>query len=254
MKPRQGLPASPVPERSDQLSLFDVQPTEPTWEVKVSGRTRRLTVRVYPGGRVEIVVPPRTSPKAIEAFVARHRRWIDAKVEEFRARLPAARKLPEYIDLRATAERLQMHWAAASGRPAIIEGEGGLHYRGPLDWKTATPVLHQWLLDAGKRRLVPWLAEVAIHQGFVYSRAQVRRQRTRWGSCSRSGTISLNVCLLFQQPAVVRYLFIHELAHTRHMDHSDRFWATVGQHEPDWKALDRELTRGWQGVPDWVFG
>jgi len=114
--------------------------------------------------------------------------------------------------------------------------------------------LHHWLLDAGKRRLVPWLAEVAIHQGFAYSRAQVRRQRTRWGSCSRSGTISLNVCLLFQQPAVVRYLFIHELSHTRHMDHSDRFWATVGQHEPDWKVLDKELTRGWQGVPDWVFG
>jgi predicted metal-dependent hydrolase len=38
------------------------------------------------------------------------------------------------------------------------------------------------------------------------------------------------------------------------MDHSDRFWATVGQHEPDWKVLDKELIRGWQGVPDWVFG
>ena len=254
MKPRHGQPASPVPERSDQLSLFETSPHEPTWEVKVSGRTRRLTVRVYPGGRVEIVVPPRTSPRAIETFVARHRRWIDGKVEEFRARLPAARKLPAHVDLRATDERIGIDWQAGPGPGRITETAEGLRYAGPLDWKSATPVLHDWLLDAGRRRLVPWLSEVAAAQGFSFSRTQVRRQRTRWGSCSRSGTISLNVCLLFQPPPVVRYLFIHELCHTRHMDHSERFWGAVGQHEPDWKALDRELMRGWQQVPDWVFG
>ena len=140
------------------------------------------------------------------------------------------------------------------GRPALREVPGALHYIGPLDWRTATPVLHAWLLQAGRARLVPWLAEVAVLEGFAFARAQVRRQRTRWGSCSRAGTISLNVCLLFQPPEVVRYLFVHELAHTQHMNHSDRFWNTVAAHEPAWKQLDRELVRGWQGVPDWVFG
>jgi predicted metal-dependent hydrolase len=254
MKPLHGQPGSVVPERSDQLSLFGSAPSEPTWEVKVSGRTRRLTVRVYPGGRVEIVVPPRTSPKAIEQFVARHRRWIDGKVDAFRARQPTARHLPEQIELRATDERLPLHWQEGAGAGHLLERDGGLHYHGPLDWKIATPVLHTWLLQAGRERLTPWLAEVAAQRGFRYVRTQVRRQRTRWGSCSRSGTISLNVCLLFQTPAVVRYLFIHELSHTQHMDHSEHFWAKVALHEPAWKILDRELTRGWQGVPDWVFG
>lgn len=254
MRPRHGQPGSPVPERSDQLSLFDVPTAEPVWEVRVSGRTRRLTVRVYPGGRVEIVVPPRTSPRAIESFVARHRRWIDGKVEEFRARLPAARTLPPRITFPATGEGFSCEWAAGTGRPILREGVGGLTYAGPLDWRSVTPVLHAWLLAAGRSRLVPWLAEVAALEGFSFARAQVRRQRTRWGSCSRSGTISLNVCLLFQPPAVVRYLFIHELAHTRHMNHSERFWNAVAHHEPEWKRLDRELMRGWQEVPDWVFG
>lgn len=254
MKPYRGQPGSPVPERSDQLPLFELAPMEPAWEVRVSGRTRRFTVRVYPGGRVEIVVPPRTSPKAIEAFVARHRRWIDGKVEEFRARLPAARILPTQVVLRATGETLVCDWSAAAGRARLAESPGRLHYTGPLDWRTATPVMQEWLLEAGRRRLVPWLAEVAALEGFAYRRAQVRRQRTRWGSCSRSGTISLNVCLLFQDPTVTRYLFIHELVHTRHMNHSERFWSAVAELEPDWKALDRELMRGWQGVPDWVFG
>ena len=81
----------------------------------------------------------------------------------------------------------------------------------------------------------------------------LRRQRTRWGSCSSAGTISLNVCLMFQQPAVVRYLMIHELCHRRHMNHSKRFWSLVAALEPDWKPLDVELLQGWRHVPAWVF-
>jgi predicted metal-dependent hydrolase len=82
---------------------------------------------------------------------------------------------------------------------------------------------------------------------------QIRRQRTRWGSCSVKGTISLNVCGIFQEPDVLRYLLIHELSHTRHMNHSRRFWSLVESLEPDYRRLDRELLQGWQRVPGWMF-
>jgi len=81
----------------------------------------------------------------------------------------------------------------------------------------------------------------------------VRKQRTRWGSCSTRGTITLNVCLLFQPPEVVRYLYLHELTHLRHMNHSARFWAAVGRLEPAWRELDAQLARGWQRVPAWLL-
>jgi predicted metal-dependent hydrolase len=97
------------------------------------------------------------------------------------------------------------------------------------------------------------LRALAARMGVAPGRLQVRCQRTRWGSCSRRGTISLNVCLLFQRPEVVRYLMIHELAHLRHMNHSTRFWSEVARHEPDWRGLDRELLRGWSRVPAWVL-
>jgi predicted metal-dependent hydrolase len=58
---------------------------------------------------------------------------------------------------------------------------------------------------------------------------------------------------LFQRPEVVRYLLIHELSHTRHMNHSRQFWALVESFEPDYRALDRELLSGWQHVPSWMF-
>jgi predicted metal-dependent hydrolase len=93
----------------------------------------------------------------------------------------------------------------------------------------------------------------AAAMGLAVRRLQVRRQRTRWASCSTRGTISLNVCLLFQPPEVVHYLFVHELTHMRHMNHSPRFWSAVAEVEPRWRELDAALGRGWQQVPGWLL-
>jgi predicted metal-dependent hydrolase len=114
--------------------------------------------------------------------------------------------------------------------------------------------LRAWLIEEAHRVLGPWLERTAREIGIDFARLQVRRQRTRWGSCSRHGTFSLNCCLVFQPPAVVRYLLVHELCHRRHMNHSQRFWRLVAAHEPDCRALDRSLSRGWRLVPAWVFG
>jgi predicted metal-dependent hydrolase len=135
-----------------------------------------------------------------------------------------------------------------------VAGENVLFVSGPLhNDRAIAAALRSWLADLAHQQLGSELAKVASEGGFRYARAQIRRQRTRWGSCSASGTISLNVCLLFMRPQVVRYLLLHELCHTRHMNHSAKFWALVESVEPDYRALDRELLRGWQSVPGWMF-
>jgi predicted metal-dependent hydrolase len=63
----------------------------------------------------------------------------------------------------------------------------------------------------------------------------------------------LNCSLLFLRDEVVRYLFVHELAHTRHMNHSASFWRLVERIEPDYRRLDRALLASWRTVPGWVF-
>jgi predicted metal-dependent hydrolase len=239
-----------------QLGLWpDSGTTGMAWQVRTSARARRLSARVFPGGRVEIVVPPGTRPASVQHFVTRHRSWIDRKVAEHRA-LGAddGEALPEAIHLRATGERWQLRCVDAPGAPRLLADTGCLLLRGELSRTAlARHALQRWLLRAAHQILVPRLAATAADCGLAYSRAQVRRQRTRWGSCSRRGTISLNACLVFQSPEVLHYLLVHELAHTRHMDHSPRFWALVAALEPDWRALDRELGRGWHHVPAWVL-
>jgi len=266
-----------------QLQLFESLDSAARWTVRVSRRARRLSVRVYPGGRVEVVVPPGASPASVQRFVGTHRQWIDRRVEDLsgpgfahdcrpaRIELPAVGRAydvryepgagalrihtqhgpTQHAHAAAAEHCLQPAGAQAPGacaRDGVLFVRGGVH-----EDRALASALRRWLSSFALQELGRALHAVAKEGGFEYRRLQVRRQRTRWGSCSASGTISLNMCVMFLSPAVLRYLLVHELCHTRHMNHSARFWALVARYAPDYERLDRELLQGWQRVPGWMF-
>ena len=222
--------------------------------IRVSARARRLSIRVYPDARVECVVPPRARPREIESFIAAHREWIATRRANALRNRPEPQPFPPAtIDLRMSAEQWRVHVASHAGPARVRESAAGLlHMSGPSAAKLRV-ALRTWLLRAARSRLEPRVAAMAQAMGVNYSQVSIRRQRSRWGSCSARGTISLNCCLLFQRPEVVDYLLVHELTHVKHMNHSVRFWQAVERHCADWRALDRELVQGWRHVPRWVF-
>lgn len=103
-----------------------------------------------------------------------------------------------------------------------------------------------------RARLVPRVQALSLALGLAYRRVSLRCQKTRWGSCSRDGAISLNARLLFLPPELVEYVLIHELCHLAHLNHSKRFWALVARHCPDFRARDRRLRGMWAHVPRWA--
>jgi predicted metal-dependent hydrolase len=240
-----------------QLPLWSDKDATEGWVVRESARARRLTVRVFHTGRVEVVVPSRTSPRAVERFLERHRGWIERKRDEARQKaVPPAPFPPSRIELGACEETWSVHQTGGAGRANLVTvGPGVLALAGDAaNGHSVRQLLRRWLTDRAREVLTPLLDRCAQELGFTYERILIRRQRTRWGSCSNRGTISLNCCLMFQRPPVVRYLLIHELVHTLHMNHSRRFWQRVARHCPDYQSLDRELLDGWRRVPPWVFG
>src|SRR5215471_17372728 len=95
-----------------QLPLWSDKDATQGWLVRESDRARRLTVRVFHSGRVEVVVPARTSPRAVERFIERHRNWIDRKREEaLRRAAPPAPFPPSRIELAACNENWRVHLA-----------------------------------------------------------------------------------------------------------------------------------------------
>lgn len=238
-----------------QMPLWSAQEASPGWQVRISRRARRLSMRVFPGGRVEVVVPPGVGLPTIERFVSRHRSWAERRSREFSLLAPAAAgRRPDSVELALTGGRWDVEYSAGRRSGVAVRPDGVLSVRlASQSDRLVGQLLLRWLSSLAATELGTRLEQAAQETGIDYLRMNLRRQRTRWGSCSAAGTISLNVCLMFLRPEVVRYLLVHELCHRRHMNHSSRFWGLVESHEPDWRVLDAELLRGWRHVPAWVF-
>ena len=234
-----------------QLSLFETRSSNDSFAVRVSPRARRLTARVHVGGRVEIVVPIGVSPKTVREFVQRFTPWIDRKVAAMQCFPEATNAVPLAIEFAFTNERFDVQWQAGAKR-SVTEAGAHLVVSAPDDG-AARALLQGWLKRAAAERLAPRLLELADELNCSVARVTIRCQRTRWGSCSTRGTVSLNCSLVFLRPAVVHYLFVHELAQTRHMNHSASCWRLGELLEPDYRSLVRELLAGWRTVPAWVF-
>jgi len=100
-------------------------------------------------------------------------------------------------------------------------------------------------LDLMKKRAAVYLpyrlAFLAQKHGFAYTIGKLGLRKTRWGSCTSNGAISLNIALMQftstqdQHSPLIDYVIIHELCHTRHMNHSRQFWAEVGKYDPNYR-------------------
>lgn len=77
--------------------------------------------------------------------------------------------------------------------------------------------------------------------GFKYNRVSVRRQKTRWGSCSRTGNLSFNYRLIFLDPEAADYIIVHELCHLGEFNHSPAFWELVARQAPDYRNLRKKV-------------
>jgi hypothetical protein len=237
------------------MTLWTDREVGVAWNVRISRRARRMSMRVFPGGRVEVIVPQGAGLPAVERFVARHRDWAERRSKELLQLAPrAAERQPESVQIRLLDRQWSVEYVPGRRVRAEQVGDSMLRVHAPaVTDRHASQALVPWITRLASHELSQRLRPLAAEVGIDYSRMTVRRQRTRWGSCSTRGAISLNVCLLFQRPEVVRYLMIHELCHRRHMNHSQRFWSLVASFEPGWKPLDHELLQGWRHVPAWVF-
>src|SRR5580693_3649661 len=172
-----------------QLQLWDLGGIEQSWSVRQSVRARRLSVRVFRNGGVEIVVPPRTSPHRVSAFVSEHREWIERQrkraVPHIDWPLP-----PEELSLSAIDEHWRCSELPSCGRLRLHELEqGSLQMRGVTpDREHTRRVILRWLIRHAALRFETPLRELAAQMRLTAGALQIRCQRTRWGSCSRRGT------------------------------------------------------------------
>jgi len=99
------------------------------------------------------------------------------------------------------------------------------------------------LRTAAAQELPPQIMALAARHGLTVNRVTIRNQRSRWGSCSSRGHITLNFRLMLMPPEVREYILIHELMHLKQANHSIRFWRLVEAACPGFRDAERWLKK-----------
>ncbi len=222
-------------------NLVNKTTVEPELVFVRSQRARNYRLTLRKDGVAVATVPARGTENEARRFVEMHRDWLE------RARARHARK-PQAAEIWTLGTMVLWRGAlteirAASGapRPAVclaadvfrvISLEGDL--RAGLEAQFAR---------RAKIELPGRTWELAAETGAEVRHVTVRNQRSRWGSCSAGGTISLNWRLVQAPDSVRDYIIYHELMHLREMNHSDRFWARVAEVCPWWRDAEKWLKR-----------
>lgn len=222
---------------SHQLSFDDAAAAAAfTYRIRRSARARRVRITVDRSGTVEVVLPQRMPAHAAQDAVAQLRPWIDrrlADVERQRTAVLARGDTLPYLGARLTVRTDPV-------RTRVVRRGDTLHAPSAPARQTA---LEHWYRRMARVEIERRLQRACAQAGLSYTRLTIRDQRTRWGSCSPSGAISINWRLLLAPEAVLDYVIWHEVCHLAVMDHSPRFWALVGRYCPDHRAHAAWLRR-----------
>lgn len=227
------------------------------YSVRVSARARhvRLTVSARDG---LVVVVPRGVRVDAAALVDSKRAWAMralsrvAEKRELYAAGPEA-LLPATVELPATGERLPVRYEVTGARSTRACRHGHeIVVSGAPDAEARLAALKRWLDRTAREALPCRLSELATECGLHFSAVRITRARSRWGSCSAQGVIALNRGLLFLPAELCDAVMLHELAHTRVMDHSPRFWSVLSAFDPDARAHRTRLKDAALLVPAWV--
>ena len=215
-------------------------------------RRRHVHILVNDEGTPEVRAPWRFSRRKAREMLRENADWVLNALDTVRARLAerprlvTGTRLPLLdgsvrLDVRPRAQvdmfECARPWRGRAERRGTVLRVG----TASLGDGELRALIERWY----RREAATWFAGRVEHYaprlGVRPSRVTIRGQRSRWGSCSGKGTVSLNWRLMMVPSALADYVVVHELCHLRHMDHSPRFWAMVGGVVPDYRERRRSL-------------
>jgi len=212
-----------------------VNSKELTYCYRFSKKAKYLQLRIS-RQQLELVIPHRISFAEGERFLSGKLDWVGKHAHLFHS------VEQHYLFGKEITLRIQQDLFLEKYR--VIFQDNILIFQTPEKNTFSSGQLYEkYLLHVAKKYLTQRTSELTAKYGFTVNRLSVRGQKTRWGSCSRRGNISLNYHLLKFRKEVIDYVIIHELCHLRQLNHSIRFWNEVAQILPHYKSLKKELKK-----------
>ncbi|MDD1651850.1 MAG: M48 family metallopeptidase [Methanomicrobiales archaeon] len=189
---------------------------------------RLLRLRVMPDGTLTVTCPRHSD---VEGFLREKERWI-------------RRKREEVLRLAASPEG-SMHRILLDGEFCALRHGSSCRTAGGIVCYTTPAALRRWLVGRLRSDLKERVAAQAARIGVRAPPLIIRRQRSRWASCSSRAGLSFNLRMAALSPMLRDYLVVHELVHLLEANHSTRYWDRVRDFWPQVDESEGELARFW---------
>lgn len=200
----------------------------------IRSKRRTLSLQVTSGAEVIVRAPEKLSEKRILHFIEQKRDWILQKQEEARAAFQPPKQFLEGEEFLYLGRRLKLRIADLERAPVVLAGEELVVSR---DYHSEAAVfVERWYRREARRILTERVHHFSRLTGHVFSEIKITGARTRWGSCSPSGTLSFSWRLIMAPLAAVDYVAVHELVHLEEKNHSQNFWKKIERIVPDYPA------------------
>lgn len=202
----------------------------PEIQITRNVRSTRFRLRVE-GDQIRLTAPVFCSKKQIQNFIDQAESWLlkTWKLQQEKNQ-SIDRSLPAELQLFNQAQPIQIVYQSQKQNFLF---DAKLLQLSISDRHPET-YLKAFVISYAKEQLPVYLNKVSQETELSFNICNVRQPKTRWGSCSAKHDIMLNSGIILFPENIVRYLCVHELAHTRHFDHSPRFWAEVAKHDPNY--------------------
>ena len=200
-------------------------------------RWPRLEIRLHRG--VRVVLPERASQSEAEKLIRSKSEWLLRHLKRFDRlqKIVPNRRLVSGERVPVLGEELTLE---------VTRGHAGVERRGSIlavsAWRVRA-ALEYWYIAQAEREFASRVEAVARRYGIAIQRVRVSSARSKWGSCSHKGSISLNWRLMLGPSKVLDYLVAHELAHVGHPNHSTKFWARVAELCPSYEESEKWLRK-----------
>jgi predicted metal-dependent hydrolase len=230
--------------------------TLPAGEVTITyirhPRARRYRLVFRRDGTARCTIPRRGTMAEARRFVAENEAWLTDVMRRRQQAPPTSGALKAgdavpFAGVPTPIRRVEIISSAADEPDPdgddVRLGVGPVQFTASASAPDLRPIVERALLGYATKHLPGLVTKLAAKHGFTEKvrRVSVRNQRTRWGSCSRRGVISLNWRLVQLPESVRDYVILHELAHLQHLNHSRRFWAEVERLCPEYRAAEAWL-------------
>ncbi len=226
------------------IKTLAINGKEIRYEFKRSHR-RSVVAKIRRDGVIEVRAPLLYRESDMLAFLNQHRRWVFNHLDKLQNADNQQKKyisgeIHYYLGKQYTLQVFE------SGKNSVfIEGNSLIiNSKYPENPKYLEVLLNKWYKNQAKKvfaELLPPIIEKFKKYNVAPAKISIRDMRSRWGSCSRKGNISLNLQLIKLNENCIRQVMIHEMCHLVYFNHQAGFYALMEEMMPDWRLWKKEL-------------